>query len=120
MRGSLALLTGSGYYSFVKELGKGAACYCGRRWLGCSLITISGYLGFGGVPLITNSTKVVGYAKGAHRIFATVMDATETTAGLPLAFVEVAVFGRPVPKAENSTLSMYPNGTDIFTGIPGL
>lgn len=37
------------------------------------MVTIGGYFGFAGVPLLTNATKVVGYAKAAQ-----VMNAAET------------------------------------------
>lgn len=115
VRACLAVLSGSGGLCLAKEAGKGVITYYGKRWIGGTMVVIGGYLGFGGIPLLTNATKVVGYAKSAHAFCATVMDATESTAGLPLTFVELAVFGRPVQKSDNSTFNLYPNGTDILS-----
>ena len=113
IRASLGVVTGAGVISVGKEVSKGVLQYYGRRWLGTALVTVGGYFGFAGVPLLTNATKVVRYGKACHNCFATIMDASETTAGIPLIALEFAVFGRPVPKKPNSTFSLYPESSDF-------
>ena len=118
IRAALGVMTGSGVISLAKKASKGVLQYYGRRWIGTAFITVGGYLGFGGLPLITNATKIVKYGKACHNGCAALMDATETTAGLPLIALEFAVFGRPVPKNPNSTFSLYPESSDFLKDIP--
>jgi len=118
IRSALGVIIGAGAVSIAKEAGKGAIQYYGRRWIGTAFITVGGYLGFGGFPLVTNATKIVKYGKACHNCCAVIMDATETTAGIPFIGLEFAVFGRPVPKNTNSTFSLYPESTDFLKDIP--
>ena len=118
VRACLGVITGSGAISVAKEAGKGVFRYYGRRWIGAAFITVGGYFGFGGIPLVTNATKLVKYGKACHNCCAAIMDASETTAGLPLVAIEFAVFGRPVPKNTNSTFSLYPESIDFLKDVP--
>ena len=118
LRSALSVVTGAGVVSVAKEAGKGVFQYYGRRWIGTAFITVGGYLGFGGIPLVTNATKIVKYGKACHNGCAAIMDATETTAGIPFVALEFAVFGRPVPKNANSSFTLYPESSDFLKDIP--
>ena len=118
VRACLAVITGSGAVSIAKEAGKSVLQYYGRKWIGTAFIIGGGFLRFGGIPLITNASKIVKYAKACHNCCATIIDTTEITAGLLLIALEFVIFGRPVPKKTNSTFSLYPESSDFLKDVP--
>ena len=54
------------------------------------------------------------YRKVGHTLFATVMGGSETVAEISLIGIELAVFGRPVPKLANSSFDMFNKSSDLI------
>jgi len=67
----------------------------------------------GGLPLLTNATKVVKYSKAVHSVCAASWRAAHNVAELPLIVVDYAVFGEYVPSCGEADYDVYSRTTDI-------
>ena len=72
---SLATTFGGGWSSIIKGAGKQSLKYQGRKVLGCITWVVSGYFGSASILLITESTKVIRYAKICHSLCSSGLDA---------------------------------------------
>jgi hypothetical protein len=69
----------------------------------------------GGIPLLTNASKIVKYSKACHSVCAASWRVSHNIAELPLVVVDFALFGEYVPSCGEADYDLYSNTTDIFS-----
>ena len=115
IRAGFAGVTGAGVVSLAKDLAKDQVFFHGKRYLGsifisCGLTSISL-----GVPLVTNSTKVLKYGKACHSVCAAGWRASHNIAELPLIVCDFAIFGEYVPSCGEADYDVFsPDVTDVI------
>ena len=93
----------------VKHHGKG---YIGGILISTGLTCVSS-----GIPLVTNTTKVVKYSKACHSVCAGVWRACHNVAELPLIVCDYALFGEYVPSCGDKDYDLFGTQTDIISGL---
>lgn len=68
----------------------------------------------GGIPLLTNTTKVVKYSKACHSVCAASWRAAHNVAELPLIICDYAIFGEYVPSCGESDYDLFNNEATDF------
>jgi hypothetical protein len=115
IRAGFAGVTGTSLVTLVKEAETDGVKRHAKRYIG--YILINGGLTFitGGVPLLTNATKVVKYSKACHSICAASWRGAHNIAELPLIAVDYIVFGEYVPSCGESDYDLYSKTTDVIS-----
>ena len=115
IRAGFAGLTGTGLVSLAQDFGKEQAFFHGKRYLGtilvgCGLTSISL-----GVPLLSNTTKVIKYGKACHSVCAAAWRASHNMADFPFILCDYAIFGEYVPSCGEADYDFFsPNVTDVI------
>ena len=108
-------VTGAGLLSLAKEAAADGVKRHAKRYIGGILVNGGLTCVSGGVPLITNATKVVKYSKACHSVCAASWRAAHNIAELPLIFCDYALFGEYVPSCGESDYDLYSSTTDVVT-----
>ena len=119
IRAGFAGVTGTGLVTVVKEAAADGVKRHAKRYIGGILIDTGLTCLSGGVPLITNATKVVKYSKAVHSVCAASWRAAHNIAELPLIVVDFAVFGEYVPSCGEADYDVYSKTTDILSEFTG-
>jgi hypothetical protein len=115
IRVGVGIVSGMGGYTLMKEAAKEGVKRHGKRYIGGLLIN-SGLTSIsGGIPLITNATKVVKYSKACHSVCAAAWRASHNIAELPMIVCDYAIFGEYVPSCGEADYDLYSTTTDIVS-----
>jgi hypothetical protein len=115
IRVGFATVSVTGGYTLVKEAAKEGIKRHGKRYIGGLLINSGFTCISGGVPLLTNATKVVKYSKACHSACAAAWRASHNIAELPLIVCDYALFGEYVPSCGEADYDIYSKTTDIVS-----
>lgn len=113
-RGIVAWATGAGVKNLVIEIGKGTVRKWGRNKLGIIIIFCCAYVATPALSLITNSTKMLNYAKTAHTVISSTVEYIEDSANLAYLPFDMILFGQPIPIGEEGRLNLFGNDLDPF------
>ena len=119
IRAGFAGVTGTGLATIAKEAASEGVKRHGKRYLGGILINSGLTCVSAGLPLLTNSTKVLKYAKACHSVCAASWRAAHNIAELPMIAVDYAVFGEYVPSCGEADYDIYSKTTDIVSEFTG-
>lgn len=114
IRAAFAGVSVTGIFTIAKEVAADGVKRHAKRYIGGILIDTGLTCVSGGLPLVTNATKVVKYSKAVHSVCAASWRAAHNIAELPLIAVDYAVFGEYVPSCGDADYDIYTNTTDIF------
>ena len=114
IRAAFTGVSGVGVLTLVKEAATGEIKRHGKRYMGCILMDVGLTFFSGGIPLVSNATKVIKYGKACHSVCAASWRAAHNVAELPLILIDFAVFGEYVPSCGESDYDFYSTTTDIF------
>lgn len=117
IRTMFAGVTGTGLVTLAKEAATDGVKRHAKRYIGSILVDVGLTCISGGLPLLTNTTKVVKYSKACHSVCAASWRATHNIAELPMIVVDYAVFGEYVPSCGEADYDIYSNTTDIVSGF---
>jgi hypothetical protein len=115
IRVGFATISGTSGYTLVKEAAKEGIKRHGKRYIGAILINSGLTCISGGVPLLTNATKVVRYSKACHSVCGAAWRASHSIAELPLIVCDYALFGEYVPSCGETDYDIYNKTTDIVS-----
>lgn len=119
VRAALVGTFGAGWSSVMKDAGKHALRYGGRKALGCITTVVCGYFGSASIVLITKSAKVIKCAKMCHSACSGGLDVAELCASAPINMIEIVIFGRPVIM-ENQGFDLFSTDPDIVEDVEKL
>ena len=119
IRAGFAGVTGTGLVTVAKEAAADGVKRHAKRYIGAILVDSGLTCVSGGLPLLTNATKVVKYSKAVHSVCAASWRAAHNIAELPLIVVDYAVFGEYVPSCEDTDYDIYSKTTDIVSEFTG-
>lgn len=115
IRVGFGAVTGTGVYTLAKEAALDGVKRHGKRYLGCVLVN-SGLTSIsGGLPLLTNATRVVKYSKACHSVCAAAWRASHNVAELPFIVCDYVLFGEHVPSCGESDYDIYSSTTDVVS-----
>ena len=114
IRASFAAVTGSGLFGLVKEVAKDGVKRHGKRYLGGILATSGLSCISGGIPLITNSTKIVKYSKNCHSVCAAAWRAAHSSSDLPFIALDFLIFGEFISSCGECDYDLYNNTTNFI------
>ena len=98
----------------VKEAAKDGVKRHAKRYIGCILVNSGLTCVSGGIPLITNATKVVEYSKACHSVCAASWRAAHNIAEI---MCDYAIFGEYVPSCGESDYDLFSNEATDFVGV---
>jgi hypothetical protein len=117
IRVGFGLVSGTGGYMLLKEAAKDGIKQHGKRYLGGILINSGLTCVSGGIPLLTNATRVVKYSKACHSVCAAAWRASHNIAELPLIVCDYAIFGEYVPSCQEADYDIFGGNTDVLSGF---
>ena len=109
------LVSLAGTYMLLKEAAKDGVKRHGKRYIGGILITSGLTCISGGIPLITNATKVVQYSKACHSLCAAAWRANHNIAELPLIVCDYDIFGEYVPSCQEADYDIFSGTNDVVS-----
>lgn len=102
-----AKVTGSGLVTIAKEAAYDGVKRHAKRYIGGILIDTGLTCVLGGLPIVTNTTKVVKYSKAIHSVYTAFWPAAHNIAELPLRIVDCVVFGKYVTLCGSADYDVY-------------
>ena len=114
IRAACCGVTVNGLILMTKEMCADGVKRHAKRYLG--LILVNGGLTSvsAGATILSNSTKVLKYAKGAHSICAASWRVAHNIAEVPFIIVDYAIFGEYVPSCGEADYDVFSDTTDII------
>ena len=119
IRAGFAGVTGTGLVTVAKEAATDGVKRHAKRYIGGILVNTGFTCISGGIPLLTNATKVVKYSKACHSVCAASWRVAHNIAELPMIVVDYAVFGEYVPSGGDADYDIYSKTTDIVSEFTG-
>ena len=107
-------VTCTGLVSLAKEAAVYGAKRHGKRYIGGILVNNSLTCISGGLPLLTNATKVVKYSKACHSACAAAWRTCHNVVELPFIVCDYGIFGEYVPSCGESDYDLYIPKTNII------
>ena len=118
IRATFGVVTGTGCYTLVKEAATDGVKSHAKRYIGAILINTGLTCVSGGIPLITNATKIVKYSnKAFHSICSAACRGAHNIAELPLIVCDYALFGEYVPSCGEADYDIFSNEETDFICI---
>jgi len=114
IRAAFVGVIGVGTLTLVKEAAKDGVKRHAKRYIGTILIDTGLTCVSGGIPLLTNATKIVKYSKACHSVCVASWRGAHNIAELPLIFIDYAMFGEYVPSCGEADYDIYSSTTSIF------
>ena len=114
IRATFGVVTGRGSYTLVKEAAIDGVKRHAKRYLGVILINTGLTCVSGGIPLITNATKIVKYSKACHSVCSAAWRGAHNIAELPLLVCDYALFGEYVPSCGEADYDIFSNEATDF------
>ena len=119
IRAGFTAVTGIGIFTLAKEAVTDGVKRHAKRYIGGILVNGGFTCVLGGLPLLTNATKVVKYSKACDSVFAASWRVAHNIAELPIIAVDYAVFGEYVPSCGEADYDIYSSTTDIISEFTG-
>jgi hypothetical protein len=117
IRVGFAGVTTTGLVTVVTEACADGVKRHAKRYLGGILINTGLTFVSGGVPLVTNATRIVRYAKACHSVCAASWRAAHNIAELPMIVVDYALFGEYISSCGEVDYDLYSNTTDVVSSF---
>jgi hypothetical protein len=115
IRAAWGAVTGSGLLEIGKEVVKGQVVHHGKERIGGLILLGCSHIGLGALPLVTNSTKILKYAKKAHSFTSCVYRCAHDASEVPLVALDFLVFGEYVPTCPKDGYQLFSVPTDGFS-----
>jgi hypothetical protein len=115
IRSLFTVVSGTGGYTLLKEAAKEGVKRHGKRYIGSILINSGLTFVSGGIPLMTNATKVVKYSKACHSVCAAAWRASHNIAEVPFILCDYALFGEYIPSCGEADYDIFGETTDVVT-----
>ena len=106
-----------GAYTLLKEAAKEGIKRHGKRYIGGILINSGLTFVSGGIPLMTNATKVVKYSKACHSVCAAAWRASHNIAEVPFIVCDYALFGEYIPSCGETDYDIFVGTTDVLSQL---
>jgi hypothetical protein len=110
-------VTGAGVFEIGKEVVKGQLVNRGKERIGGLILLGCSHIGLGAIPLVTNSTRILKYAKKAHSFTSCIYRCAHDASEVPLVALDFLVFGEYVPSCPKDGYQLFPVPTDALTNL---
>jgi hypothetical protein len=120
IKAAWGVVTGSGVVELATEVVKGEIVRQGKQKVGSLILLGCTHIGLGVVPLITNSTKIIKYAKKAHSVTSCIYRCAHDASEVPLIAIDFLVFGEYVPSCPNDGYQLLNVSSDALNKIVNL
>jgi len=108
-------VTGIGVFELAAEGAKGEIIRQGRERVASLLLLCCTHVGIVAIPLLTNSTRVIGYVKKAHCITSCIYKCAHDASQVPLVALDFLVFGEYVSSCRPDEYQLFDIDQDVFS-----
>jgi len=120
IKAAWGIVTGSGVLELAKEVSKGAIVDQGKKKVGSLILLGCSHIGLGAITVVTNSTKVIKYAKKAHSVTSCIYRCAHDASEVPLIALDFMVFGEYVPSCPDDGYQLFNVSSDALDAIANL
>jgi hypothetical protein len=120
IKAAWGVVTGSGVLELTKEVVKGEIVRQGKKKVGALILLGCSHIGLGAVTVVTNSTKVIKYAKKAHSVTSCIYRCAHDASEVPLIALDFLVFGEYVPSCPDNGYQLFNVSSDALDQIAQL
>ena len=118
IKAAWGVVTGAGLLEVGKDVIKGEVINRGKNRIGSLIILGCSHVGIGAVPLVTNSTKILKYAKKAHSVTTCIYRCAHDASEVPLVALDFLVFGEYVPSCdEKNGYQLFNVSSDVLSNL---
>jgi hypothetical protein len=117
IKAAWGVVTGAGLLEVGKEVVKGEVINRGKKRIGSLILLGCSHVGLGAIPLVTNSTKFLKYAKKAHSVTSCVYRCTHDASEVPLVALDFIVFGEYVPSCRENGYQLFNVSSDVLSNL---
>ena len=114
IKAAWGVVTGSGVLELAKEVAKGEIVKQGKQKVGSLILLGCSHIGLGAVTVVTNSTRVIKYAKKAHNVTSCIYRCAHDASEVPLIALDFLVFGEYVPSCPNDGYQLFNVSSDAL------
>ncbi|MCU0680607.1 MAG: hypothetical protein MUF50_04905 [Planctomycetes bacterium] len=120
IKAAWGVVTGSGVLELAKEVAKGEIVKQGKQKVGALILLGCSHVGLGAVTLVTNSTKILKYAKKAHSVTSCIYRCAHDASEVPLIVLDFVLFGEYVPSCPANGYQLFNVSSDALDQIANL
>lgn len=102
IKAAYGVIIGVGVLEVTTDFTKGEIIRYGRRRVGLLILLACTHVNLGLVPLITNSTKIIKYAKTAHSVTSCICRCAHDASEVLLVALDFLLFGEYVPSCPDN------------------
>jgi hypothetical protein len=117
IKAAWGVVTGSGVLEVATDLAKGEIIRHGKQKVGSLILLGCTHVGLGVVPLITNSTKIIKYAKKAHSVTSCIYRCAHDASEVPLVALDFLLFGEYVPSCPDNGYQLLNVSSDALANL---
>lgn len=108
IKAAWGVVTGLGVLELATDLAKGEIINHGKQKVGSLILLGCTHLGLGVVPImITNSTKIIKYAKKAHSVTSCIYRCAHDASEVTLVVFDFLLFGEYVPSCPENGYQFF-------------
>ena len=115
IRTAFSGVTLTGLMTLAKESARGGVIRHAKRYIGGILVNGGLTCLSGGIPLVTNATKVVKYSKACHSACAAAWRTCHNAAELPMILCDYAIFGEYIPSCGEADYDLFSETTYVVS-----
>jgi hypothetical protein len=117
IRSAWAVVSGVGIIELTSEMVRGQVVHYGKKKIGTLLLLTCTHFGVASIPLITNSTKVIKYAKKIHSVSGSIYRCAHDITEVPLIALDFLVFGEYVPSCPADGYQLFNVASDVLDSV---
>jgi len=114
IKAAWGVVTGSGVLELAKEVAKGEIVKQGKQKVGSLILLGCSHIGLGAVTVVTNSPRVIKYAKKAHSVTSCIYRCAHDASEVPLIALDFMVFGEYVPSCPDDGYQLFNVSSDAL------
>jgi hypothetical protein len=112
IKAAWGVVTGSGVLELTKEVAKGEIVRQGKKKVGSLILLGCSHIGVGALTVVTNSTRVIKYAKKAHSVTSCMYRCAHDASEVPMIALDFLVFGEYVPSCPDDGYQLFNVSSD--------
>ena len=120
IKAAWGVVTGSGVLELAKEVAKGEIVKQGKQKVGSLILLGCSHIGVGALTVVTNSTRVIKYAKKAHSVTSCIYRCAHDASEVPLIALDFMVFGEYVPSCPDDGYQLFNVSSDALDQLATL
>lgn len=117
IKAAWGVVTGSGVLEVAIDVAKGEIIRNGKQKIGSLILLGCTHIGLGVVPMITNSTRILKYAKKAHSFTSCIYRCAHDASEVPVLIIDLIFFGEYVPSCRDNSYQLLNVSSDALSNL---